>query len=146
MNLNEVIANLANQHAANAHHGGTPGSYRPVHPKTHVNASQSTADVCHSATRIAILDRWAATRPALERCASASRAKAAQMRTVMTIARTCLQDAAAVSLGELFGGHAAALERRIGALDRSVEALRRINLGGTAIGSATARPPRIGAR
>jgi aspartate ammonia-lyase len=135
MNLNEVIANLANEHA-----GGTRGTYRPVDPKTHVNASQSTADVCHSAIRIAILERWAATRRALAACASASRVKAAQLRPVITIARTCLQDAAPVSRGELFAAHAAAIERRIGALDRSVEALRRINLGGTAIGSGDGAP------
>jgi len=91
MNLNEVIANLANEHA-----GGTRGTYRPVDPKTHVNASQSTADVCHSAIRIAILERWAVTRRALAACASASRVKAAQLRPVITIARTCFQDAAPV--------------------------------------------------
>ena len=135
MNLNEVIANLANEQA-----GAPRGSYAPVHPKAHVNASQSTADVCHSAIRIAILHRWTATRAALEICAGAARAKAAQLRSVIAIARTCLQDASPVALGELFGGHAAAIERRIAALDRSLEALRQISLGGTAIGSGEGAP------
>src|SRR5260370_39329756 len=53
MNLNEVIANLANEDL-----GCQLGSYQPIDPKLHVNASQSTADVCHTASRLAILDSW----------------------------------------------------------------------------------------
>ncbi len=135
MNVNEVVANLANESC-----GGRRGTYDPVDPKTHVNASQSTADVCHSALRIAILARWVPLRAALTACADACRAKAAQLRPVMTLARTCLQDAAPVPLGELFGGYAAALNRRIAELAHAVGALRRINLGGTAIGSGAGAP------
>ena len=52
MNMNEVIANLASERL-----GGARGTYKPIHPKLHVNASQSTADVCHSAARMTVLDR-----------------------------------------------------------------------------------------
>ncbi len=135
MNLNEVIANLANQRLT-----GAPGTYDPVHPKTHVNASQSTADVCHSAARIAVLEHWKPLRRALRDCVNVCRAKASQMRPVTTIARTCLQDAAPISLGELFGGYAAVLERRTEELERSVRTLHQINLGGMAVGSGSGAP------
>jgi len=136
MNVNEVIANLANEYL-----GGARGAYRPVHPKLHVNASQSTADVCHTAVQITVLSRWGGLERALRRCVAAFRAKAAELRPVVTISRTCLQDASRVSLGELFGGHAEVTARRAGELARSVRALTRINLGGTAIGSGSGAPP-----
>lgn len=135
MNVNEVLANLANERL-----GAMRGSYAPLHPKNHVNASQSTADVCHTAIRIAILERWDGLRDALDGCVSAYRAKARELSKVVTISRTCLQDAAPASLGELFGGHGAAIERRASELRRRVESLRRINLGGTAIGDGRGAP------
>jgi aspartate ammonia-lyase len=135
MNLNEVIANLANEHLGRAR-----GLYQPVHPKLHVNASQSTADVCHTAVRMTVLNRWGELRRTLGQCVTTFRAKAAELRPVVTIARTCLQDASLVSLGELFGGHAEVIARRTGELAQSVTGLTRINLGGTAIGSGSGAP------
>jgi aspartate ammonia-lyase len=136
MNVNEVVANLASEYL-----GGARGTYRPVNPKLHVNASQSTADVCHTAIRrMTVLSRWNGLRRVLARCVAAFRAKAAELRPVITISRTCLQDASRVSLGELFGAHAEAIERRAGELANSVRALARINLGGTAIGSGSGAP------
>lgn len=132
MNVNEVIANLASERL-----GGARGTYKPIHPKSHVNASQSTADVCHSAARMTIVDRWIELRRILRNCVRAYRAKAAEFRPVVTIARTCLQDAEPVSLCELFDGHAEVLARRTEELERSIEALTKINLGGTAIGSGS---------
>jgi aspartate ammonia-lyase len=132
MNVNEVIANLSNEHL-----GGTRGTYQPVDPKLHVNASQSTADVCHTAVRMTVLNRWRGLRRTLSECVAAFRAKAEELRPIITISRTCLQDASRVSLGELFGGHAEVIARRTGDLAQSVKALTRINLGGTAIGSGS---------
>ena len=71
------------------------------------------------------------------RCVEAFRDKAIELRPVVTISRTCLQDATPVSLGELFGGHAAAIARRAGELGQSVKPLAQITLGGTAIGSGS---------
>ncbi|MBI1813734.1 MAG: aspartate ammonia-lyase [Deltaproteobacteria bacterium] len=135
MNVNEVIANLANEAL-----GGRRGVYDPVHPKQHVNASQSTADVCHTATRLALLDQWVGLQRALDACGVALRAKATEFAPVMTLSRTCLQDGLAVSMGELFGGYAALLGRRTTELARTVEALRQVNLGGTVIGSGDGAP------
>ncbi len=135
MNVNEVIANLANEYLGRAR-----GSYEPVNPKLHVNASQSTADVCHTAVRMTVLNRWAGSRRTLGQCVTTFRAKAAELRRVISISRTCLQDASPVSLGELFGGHAEVIARRTGELAQSVKGLTRINLGGTAIGSGSGAP------
>jgi aspartate ammonia-lyase len=135
MNVNEVIANLANEYL-----GGARGTYQPVHPKLHANASQSTADVCHTAVRMTVLSRWNGLRRALSRCVGAFRAKAVELRPVISISRTCLQDASRVSLGELFGAHAEVIERRSIELARSVRTLAQINLGGTAIGSGSGAP------
>jgi aspartate ammonia-lyase len=135
MNVNEVIANLANEHL-----GGERGTYAPVHPKAHVNASQSTADVCHTATRMTVLARWNGLRRALNQCVSTFRAKAEELRPVVTLSRTCLQDASRVSLGELIGGYTQVIARRAGELALSVRALPQTNLGGTAIGSGSGAP------
>lgn len=135
MNLNEVIANLANESL-----GGGRGVYDLVDPKVHVNASQSTADVCHSAARIAIIEKWIDLRRVLSDCASAAQAKAEQFRKIQTLARTCLQDASIVSLGEIFGAYATAIARRTDELDRAVATLRKVNLGGTVIGDGSGSP------
>jgi aspartate ammonia-lyase len=92
MNVNEVLANLASEAL-----GGKRGSYEPVHPLRHVNASQSTADVCHTAAR-----RGGAT--PRQRCASTPvRPSHARARAVLpTLARTCLQDAMPTTADVLF--------------------------------------------
>ena len=135
MNLNEVIANLANESL-----GVARGSYHPIDPKLHVNASQSTADVCHTAARITIFEHWIRLRRVLEDCSAVAQIKAAQFREIQTLARTCLQDASPVSLGEIFAGYAAAIARRADELDRAVAMLRKINLGGTVIGDGAGAP------
>ena len=131
MNVNEVIARAASK---------LVGGRASVHSKQHVNASQSTADVCHTAARIAIVNEWRPAREALDACAAAMRAKERQFCGLATIARTCLQDASPVALGTLFGGHAAAIARRTAEIDRACGSLRLINLGGTVIGSGEGAP------
>ncbi len=135
MNLNEVIANLANENL-----GGARGSYDPIDPKLHVNASQSTADVCHTAARVAILEKWLDLHAVMSDCVEVAHRKAVQFQTIQTMARTCLQDASIVALGEIFGGYAAAIARRVDELDRAVMMLRKINLGGTVIGDGSGAP------
>jgi aspartate ammonia-lyase len=135
MNVNEVIANLANEAL-----GGARGSYSLVDPKLHVNASQSTADVCHTAARIAIIKAWHDLYRVLDACLSVTRSRAREFRDVQTLARTCLQDASVTSLGEMFGGYGAALERRVMELDRAVSTLQKVNLGATVLGDGSGAP------
>lgn len=136
VNINEVIANLANISL-----GEKPGSYNPVQVKQHVNACQSTADVCHTALRLALL---AAGDQLLEELASLKHSlnsKKQELAPIQTIARTCLQDAMNVSLGTYFEGYEELVNRRSAELAHKLEALHRINLGGTVIGSGDGATP-----
>lgn len=135
MNLNEVIANLANEML-----GSERGSYSPVDPKLHVNASQSTADVCHTAARLAILNCSKGLHRVVFACFDVTQSSATEFRRIETLARTCLQDAGVTTLGAMFGAHAAALERRSRELARAFAALRKVNLGGTVIGDGNGAP------
>jgi aspartate ammonia-lyase len=137
MNVAEVVANVASETL-----GGRRGEYVPVHPKRHVNASQSTADVCHTALRLAILERSAILLAALEALATTSEAKIDQFSHVPTLARTCLQDAMPTTLALLFVGHAALIRRRTRELRHSFQALHEVALGGTVIGSGDGAPAR----
>ena len=130
VNMNEVLANLASERL-----GGVRGTYAPVDPKLHVNASQSTADACHTASKLALIISWRDLDRELERFAQAAERHATQLKGVDVIARTCLQDAMVTSLGDFFGGVAELVSRRREELANSVDKLRAVNLGGTVIGS-----------
>lgn len=135
VNCNEVIANLASRRL-----GGALGTYTPIHPKTHVNASQSTADVCHSAQNVAVVRLWQELDAVLAELAAAARRKAGELQDVAVIARTCLQDAMAARLGDSFGAIATMVGRRRDELATAVGKLRGLNLGGTVIGSGEGAP------
>ncbi|MDQ2812805.1 MAG: class II fumarate hydratase [Actinomycetota bacterium] len=130
MNANEVIATLAAR-----------GLGRPVHPNDHVNASQSSNDVFPSAIALAATRLLARELiPALEHLAAAFEAKAEEFATVVKVGRTHLMDAVPVTLGQEFGGYAAAI--RQGA-ERTVAILPRLGelpLGGTAVGTGLNAP------
>jgi aspartate ammonia-lyase len=137
MNVAEVIANVASESL-----GGQRGQYVLVHPKRHVNASQSTADVCHTALRLAILERSGVLLGALDDLAASIETKIGELGHVPTLARTCLQDAMPTTLALLLGGHAALVRRRARELRHSLEALHLVALGGTVIGSGEGAPAR----
>ena len=135
MNVNEVLANLASERL-----GGARGSYEPVHPLRDVNASQSTADVCHTAARVAVGAAAAATLRALDACAATLAARADAVAHLPTLARTCLQDAMPTTADVLPRGHAAALARRAGALRDALAPLDAVVLGATVIGDGRGAP------
>jgi len=135
MNVNEVIANLANESL-----GRPIGAYDPVAPKTHVSASQSTADVCHTASRLAIAAGLERLDEVLSHLIETIAGLVRSMDGVDTMARTCLQDAMTAPAGLLFDGAAAAITRRRAALQRAAEPLGGITLGGTVIGTGAGAP------
>lgn len=129
MNANEVLANRAEELL-----GGRRGQYRRVHPNDHVNLHQSTNDVYPTACRMAVVASWPAPAEAMERLGQVLRDRASRFRDEPRVARTCLQDAVAVTFGDLFGGYEAALARSADRIARDVNELHAVNLGGTIVG------------
>ncbi len=136
MNMNEVIANLANEML-----DGEIGGYAPVHPADHVNASQSTSDACHTALRIAAIRAGERLLAELARLIGKVDEKSAELALVPTITRTCMQDGLPDTLGTMFGGYANGLRRRMERLAVAVEELHAVNLGGTVVGSGVGAAP-----
>ena len=131
MNINEVIANRANQILGY----GIDDPAKPVHPNDHVNMAQSTNDTIPTAIRLGALWRLDELVDEVNRLAVELRAKAVEFDTVTKSGRTHLQDAVPVRLGQEFGGYARAVERDAERIRRSAEGLRRLGIGGTATGT-----------
>jgi fumarate hydratase class II len=140
MNVNEVIANRATQIL-----GGGLGEYR-VHPNDHVNMAQSTNDVIPTALRLGCLWRLDELLAVLKGLSAALRAKETEFDDVVKSGRTHLQDAVPVRLGQEFGAYAKAVERDTERIQRSAEGLRRLGIGGTAVGSGLNAHPEYHAR
>src|ERR1700684_2869771 len=109
MNVNEVIANRANERL-----GGALGSKSPIHPNDHVNMSQSSNDAFPTAMHIAatqeITDRLI---PALTHLQAALAAKAKAFASIVKIGRTHTQDATPLTLGQEFSGYGAQVKSGI---------------------------------
>jgi fumarate hydratase, class II len=129
MNTNEVIANRATQIM-----GGKLGEYR-VHPNDHVNMAQSTNDTIPTAIRLGALWRLDELLDALTQLVEALNIKAKEFDDIVKSGRTHLQDAVPVRLGQEFGAYARAVERDAERINYAAEGLRRLGIGGTAVGS-----------
>src|SRR5689334_3360982 len=140
MNTNEVIANRATQIM-----GGAPGEYR-VHPNDHVNMAQSTNDTIPTAIRLGALWRLDELLNTLRELVEALNAKATEFDDIVKSGRTHLQDAVPVRLGQEFGAYARAVERDAERIKGAAEGLRRLGIGGTAVGSGLNAHPEYHAR
>src|SRR5690349_13595003 len=139
MNLNEVIANRANELL-----GGELGAKKPVHPNDHVNMSQSSNDSFPSAMHIAAAERILADLvPALTGLLHALRAKEKAFARIVKIGRTHTQDATPLTLGQEFSGYAAQVENSIARLRTTVKDLFPLAQGGTAVGTGLNSKPRF---
>ncbi len=141
MNLNEVLANRAAEIL-----GGRRGDYRLVHPNDHVNLSQSTNDTFPAAMRISILLALPALSRSLRDCAGTLRDLARRFARTLKSARTHLQDAVPITLGQEFGAHGSMVARAAARLEEAARPLRRLNLGATAAGTGLNAHPRYAAR
>jgi aspartate ammonia-lyase len=130
MNVNEVLANRANELLGKAR-----GSYAPVHPNDHVNMAQSTNDVIPTAMRLATLATLPAFLAALDRLADALLAKGRAFDGVIKSGRTHLQDATPIRLGQEFTAYGHTVQRHREKLGQAAEWLRELNIGGTAVGT-----------
>ena len=137
MNVNEVIAGLANESLA-----GTRGGKSPVHPNDHVNRSQSSNDSFPTALHIAAARcLHEGLLPALHVMQSRLSLQASEWDDIVKIGRTHLQDATPLTLGQEFSGYAAQIENAIARIDAVMPRLLRLAQGGTAVGTGLNAPP-----
>jgi fumarate hydratase class II len=131
MNINEVIANRANEKL-----GGKLGAKAPIHPNDHVNMSQSSNDSFPTAMHIAAVQEIAERLvPALAHLHAALAAKTKEFRRIVKIGRTHTQDATPLTLGQEFSGYAAQVASGIARVKLGVKALYPLAQGGTAVGT-----------
>jgi len=135
MNVNEVIANLANRVL-----GGKLGEYKPINPNDHVNMAQSTNDVFPTAIRVATVLLLSELIPEIEALALAFEAKGREFADVIKSGRTHLQDAVPVTLGQEFKAYGVAIKRANGLLVTSADELHELAIGGTATGTGINTP------
>jgi fumarate hydratase class II len=139
MNLNEVIANRANELL-----GGELGAKKPVHPNDHVNMSQSSNDSFPTAMHIAAAMRIVGDLiPALDELHRALRQKEKEFAHIVKIGRTHTQDATPLTLGQEFSGYAAQVASGIARLRMAVKELYPLAQGGTAVGTGLNSKPKF---
>lgn len=139
MNVNEVIANLicikngkpigSSKDPAYLKEGG-------VHPNDHVNMGQSSNDTFPTAIHVAAAVQISSTLlPAVDALTAALESKAAAWDSIVKIGRTHLQDATPIRLGQEFSGYASQMRHAHARLQRALEALSELPIGGTAVGT-----------
>ena len=131
MNVNEVIANRANERL-----GSALGAKSPIHPNDHVNMSQSSNDCFPTAMHIAaaqeIVHRLI---PALTHLHAALETKTKAFARIVKIGRTHTQDATPLTLGQEFSGYAAQVKSGIARVRAGLKELYPLAQGGTAVGT-----------
>jgi fumarate hydratase, class II len=142
MNVNEVVANRANELA-----GGQRGSKEPIHPNDHVNLSQSSNDTFPTAMHVAAAEAVVhGLVPAVRRLRDALAVKAAEFDDIVKVGRTHLQDAVPLTLGQEFGGYVAQLDADLARIDAVLPDLYELAIGGTAVGTGLNTHPEFGQR
>ena len=135
MNINEVVANRAIEIL-----GGEKGNYDIVNPNDHVNMCQSTNDVFPTAGKITAIKIIHQVILQLERLYNALIAKSFAFENILKMGRTQLQDAVPVRLGQCFNAYATMVSRDIDRLIKSLDEMKTVNLGATAIGTSINAP------
>ena len=135
MNVNEVIANRANE-ILTGHKG-----YDAIHPNSHVNMCQSSNDVFPTAELIVIHQL---TEPLIQKTQHLEEAlskKAQEFQNAIRLGRTGFQDAVPMTWGQVFGGWQCSIRRVRIALESFRETLNEGVLGGTAVGTGMGQLP-----
>jgi fumarate hydratase class II len=131
MNVNEVIASVANEKVS-----GKKGGKSPVHPNDHVNLGQSSNDTFPTAMHVAaVLMTYEKLLPTLVRFNNELSKKQSEFKDIIKIGRTHTQDATPVTLGQEFGAYKAQIF--YGALNvaRAISSVLPLAQGGTAVGT-----------
>lgn len=136
MNVNEVVAHRAMQILQ------AQGKDMIVHPNDHVNHSQSSNDTFPTGLHMAgVLLIEQQVFPAMEALYAALDEKAKAYASIVKIGRTHLQDATPLTLGQEFSGWARMIARNKEMLEKGIDFLRDLAMGGTAVGTGINCPP-----
>ena len=136
MNANEVIAHLASAACG-----------QPVHPNDHVNLGQSSNDVVPTAIRVmSALEVRQALLPALTHLRKTIGKRAKALGSVVKTGRTHLMDAIPLTFAQEFSAWAAQLDSAQARIEDSLKRVRRLPIGGTAIGTGINAHPKFGKR
>jgi len=137
MNVNEVISNRAIEMA-----GGELGSKKPVHPNDHVNLSQSSNDTFPTAMHISAAERVVHHLiPNIKILRNTLHKKSDEFKNIIKIGRTHLMDATPLTLGQEFSGYVAMLDYAIERLNKALDDVYKLALGGTAVGTGVNAHP-----
>ena len=137
MNVNEVIANRAHQLA-----GKTIGEGdKTIQPNDDVNKSQSSNDTFPTGMHIAAYTKIVKTTiPGVKQLRNTLKKKSEEFKNVVKIGRTHLMDATPLTLGQEFSGYVSQLDHGLKALENTLEHLKELALGGTAVGTGLNTP------
>ena len=134
MNANEVIANLAAEKSGES-----------VHPNDDVNMSQSSNDIIPTATNVAcVLEVTHELIPVLQKLVDSLNEKGENWKKVYKNGRTHLMDATPVTLGQEFSGYASLIDERTKDIENSLNNVRKLAIGGTAVGTGINAPDNFG--
>jgi len=134
MNANEVIASLAAEKSGES-----------VHPNDHVNMSQSSNDIIPTATNVAcVLEVTNELIPVLQKLVDSLNEKGENWKKVYKNGRTHLMDATPVTLGQEFSGYASLIDERKKDIENSLNNVRKLAIGGTAVGTGINAPDNFG--
>ncbi|RZI45523.1 class II fumarate hydratase [Candidatus Finniella inopinata] len=137
MNVNEVIANRANELL-----GQPLGTKHPIHPNDHVNSGQSSNDCFPTAMHMAAVQALTGRLlPALKQFQKELEEKADAFKDTVKVGRTHLQDAVPMTVGQEFGAFAYQIEMSIERLQDCLKYLYPLAQGGTAVGTGMNCPP-----
>ena len=125
MNANEVIASLASEVLGKA-----------INPNDHVNFGQSSNDVIPTAIHVsAVLQVLENLIPALQHLIDVIENKALDVKSYCKTGRTHLMDAMPIRLDQSLLGWSDQLTQNIGLIEKVLETLKKLALGGTAVGT-----------
>lgn len=130
MNINEVIANRANELM-----GGKLGKYEFVTPNDHANYGQSTNDVIPTSGKLTVIQLCESLLSELEELKKSLYEKGAEFDHVIKMGRTHLQDAIPIRLGQEFKAYARPIKRDIQRIKETLEDFYFVNMGATAVGT-----------
>lgn len=142
MNNNEVLANRATEIL-----GGDFRVEKLVHPNDDVNKSQSSNDTYPTALHVAaVIAVETRVLPAIAKLKATLIDKSAKFESIVKIGRTHLQDATPITLGQEISGWVEMLNKCEKMAKDSLEPVRELALGGTAVGTGLNAHPELGER